>query len=136
MGGVRVAWPFAGAGDAAGDEAASAVGSACMGALVFSGETPTSDDVSDLTDAEGVRTLEGVAEGSEIRRESWVLSEGLFMVARALSGLRSNRPATRPALASRNGTLPLDPARMGGFAAVAFALPICSFNVAALAAAK
>ena len=40
--------------------------------------------------------------------------------------------APRAGLAERN--LPLDPARIGGFAAVAFALPICSFNVAALAA--
>ena len=125
----------AGAGAAAADGAASAVGSASTGALAFSGETSPSDDVSDLADAEGVRTLEGVAEGSVTRVCGGVLFAGFFTVARALSGLRSNRPATRPALASRNGALPLDPARMGGFPAVAFALPICSFNVAALAAA-
>ena len=89
-----------------------------------------------MADAEGVRTLEGVAEGSDVCRAGGVLSAGFFsMMARALSGLRSNRPATRPALASRNGVLPLGPARIGGLPAVAFALPICSFNVAALAAA-
>jgi len=123
------------AGAAAAAGAASAVGPASAGALAFSGETSPSDDVSDLADAEGVRTLEGVAEGSDACRAGGVLSAGCSMIARALSGLRSNRPATRPALASRNGTLPLDPARIGGFAAVGFALPICSFNVAALAAA-